>query len=91
MMKYEIVDKETGEIRINLGDYVILSLYYKARHSQSPFDKEEALKLAELFVGFLENSQPASELSEDEYVSSSSEDMDDEDILGALFCGIIKG
>ena len=97
-MKYEIHDNDEGEVKVLLGDFVILKLFYKAEHSKSPFDKEEANKLAEIFIGFLENSQPSSELSEDEYkgklteIFEEFEEMFENDGICAGFIGgVIKG
>ena len=73
MVEYSIKDMDDGELFILLGDFVVVKMYYSAKHCRSPFSKEEANKLAELFVPFLENSVDPKEVDEEEYTSNKKE------------------
>ena len=83
-MEYKIVDKEDGEIRVGLGDYSILQMYYNGDRAHSPFDRDEAMKLTKLFVGFLENSVDPSTLDVEEYTSKRG------DMMEAFFKHMLK-
>ena len=83
-MEYKIEDKKDGEIRVSLGDYGILIMYYNGDRATSPFDREEAMKLTKLFVGFLENSVDPSTLDEEKYTSKNG------DMMEAFFKHMLK-
>lgn len=65
-MDYTIKDTGDGELRVNLGKFTIVNIFYKAERSLSPISQKNAMLLATDLLEILNGIAPVDDFSEEE-------------------------